>query len=391
MKRINKRSILAVLFLISFCAGSRGQSATVKRLELKRLALQNKYRSVGNFDTLTGIATVYQDGRMGYIDTNGRLILPINYVTKDFSDGLGFYEDIAKHTFTIIDRTGKVIRQISHIISWHGFDRGRFFFSARKEGNILYGVMDTAGNILIDNKYPYIEKISEKYYYVNSNKDGAGIINYRGETIIPLQYAINYIDTSDLHFIGYRADTGYALFDSSGRIRKFWGREVYPESSRVEGRHYFQRDSVIIIKDQWSSSGAKTALVNLNLDTIIPMGRYTMSVINEGLIRFHQSIKARQLDDRVTISQVTRCGFLNTKGEIVIPAKFDYAQYFTEGLCAVQLNDKWGYIDRKGSIVIPLKFDYALPFSSGYAKVQVNKQFFIIDRQGKIVLDSKPN
>lgn len=383
------KSIGTVLFFLFLSLKGNTQSALSKRLELQRLTLENKYRSVGYFDTLTGIATVYDNGRMGYIDTTGKLILPIAFVTRDFSDGVGVYMEVESKTFKVIDKKGNFIKEFKNISSLHGFKNGRSVFGVLTNEGEKYGVIDFNGNIIIPNKYPYIEKISEKYYFVNSNKDGSGIINASGDTLIPLLYNIDYIDTTDLHFIGYKKDIGYAIFDSSGQVRKFWGKEVYPESSSIEGMHYFQRDSVIIIKNQWSSANTKTALVNLSLDTIVPMGKYNLSVINEGLVIFYEAVKVEKSDERVRVSQITKCGFLNTKGEVVIPARFDFAQYFTEGLCAVRQNNKWGYINKQGKIVIPFQFDYALPFRKGYAKVQLQKDFFIIDKNGKIVLNSK--
>lgn len=388
-KNSKMKYITAVLLVFFFCLTGNTQSLIQQRLELKRLALENKYKSVGYFDTLTGIATVYDNGYMGYIDTNSKLILPIAYVTKDFSDGFGVYHDIQQNSFKVIDKKGTFIKEFKKINSLDGFKNGLSIFSDSTEDGIRYGVMDFNGNIIIKNKYPYIEKISEKYYYVNSNKDGAGIINSVGDTVISIKYWILYTDTSDLHFIGYAKETGYGIFDSSENVRKFWGKEVNPESSHIEGVPYFQQDSVIIIKNQRSSTDAKTALVNLNLDTLISMGKYNLSSVNEGMVCFYDTMKVEKLDNRVTVSQISKCGFLSTKGEIVIPAKFDFANYFTEGLCAIRQNNKWGYIDKQGKIVIPVKFDYALPFRRGYAKVQIKERFFIIDRKGEIVLNSK--
>jgi hypothetical protein len=383
------KSTAAALFFFLLSLVGNTQSTLSKRLEFKRLALENKYKSVGYFDTLTGIATVYDNGKMGYIDSTGKLILPIAFVTRDFSDGVGVYMEVENKIFKVIDKKGNFIKEFKGISSLHGFKNGRSIFGATTNEGERYGVIDFNGNITISNKYPYIERISEKYYFVNSNKDGAGIINASGDTLIPLLYNIEYIDTTDLHFIGYKKDIGYAIFDSSGQVRKFWGKEVYPESSSIEGMHYFQRDSVIIIKNQWSTTNAKTALVNLNLDTIVRMGKYNLSTINEGLVRFYNALDIEKLNEGVTVSQISKCGFLNTRGDIVIPATYDFAQYFTEGLCAVRQDNKWCYIDNKGKIVIPFQFDYALPFRRGYAKVQIKDKFFIIDKDGKIVLNSK--
>lgn len=40
---------------------------------------------------------------------------------------------------------------------------------------------------------------------------------------------------------------------------------------------------------------------------------------------------------------------------------------FSEGLCAVLRDGKWGYVDRRGALVIPCRFDEAGPFAHGLA------------------------
>lgn len=381
---MKKLILLLVVFFISLYG--KTQSPLQQRLEFLRLSLENKYGWVGNFDSLTGIATVYDKGYMGYIDTNSRIVLPIAHKTRDFSDGLGVYMDGTQKIYKVIDKKGRLIREFKNISDLMGFKKGRAIFSTPSPQGLLYGVMDTEGKIVIKDRYPFIEKISEKYYYVNNNKTGAGIINTSGDTMIPLKYIIKYIDTTDLHFIGYHRDTGYGIFDSSGHIKKYLGRELNEETNHIEGGVYFQRDSLMIIKNQWSSTGAKTALVNLNFDTIVPMGKYRLVHINEGMVCFYDSVRSGK---NTGDSLVSKCGFLNSKGSIVIPARYDFASYFTEGLCSVRQNNQWGYINKEGKQVIPFQFDYALPFHMGYAKVKIREDFFIIDRQGKIVMKSK--
>ena len=72
-------------------------------------------------------------------------------------------------------------------------------------------------------------------------------------------------------------------------------------------------------------------------------------------------------------------------GRVVIPAKYDYAWPFSEGLARVEINGKYGFIDKTDSMVIPAKYDYAWPFSSGKAKVKLNGREFYIDRNGNEV------
>ena len=40
-------------------------------------------------------------------------------------------------------------------------------------------------------------------------------------------------------------------------------------------------------------------------------------------------------------------GWINTSGEVIIPAQFEKANQFSEGLALVQKDGKWGYINKK--------------------------------------------
>jgi hypothetical protein len=82
-------------------------------------------------------------------------------------------------------------------------------------------------------------------------------------------------------------------------------------------------------------------------------------------------------------------GYMNHKGEMVIPVKFDKAEDFHEGLAQVEINGKWGYIDHAGNIVIQPQFDFALKFSCGMAAVGKNRQYTFVDRNGQLLSDFK--
>ncbi len=82
----------------------------------------------------------------------------------------------------------------------------------------------------------------------------------------------------------------------------------------------------------------------------------------------------------------------------MIPASFDIAGEFSEGLAMVVLQDdddndkyKLGFIDTEGHFRIPLKFIYrdaSTKFSEGLAAVRMSKESkpIFIDKQGNVVL-----
>lgn len=75
-------------------------------------------------------------------------------------------------------------------------------------------------------------------------------------------------------------------------------------------------------------------------------------------------------------------GYINIAGELVIPYRFDKAFSFTEGLAAVTVNGKWGFINHEGVSVIPYRFDGAKAFTDGLAPVFHNGKWGFVDRDG---------
>jgi hypothetical protein len=70
-------------------------------------------------------------------------------------------------------------------------------------------------------------------------------------------------------------------------------------------------------------------------------------------------------------------GFINLNNEVVIPAKFDGAQNFKNGLAAIKIGDLWGFINTKGEIVIQPKYGTVLDFYNQIAKVSIKEIGFM--------------
>lgn len=82
-------------------------------------------------------------------------------------------------------------------------------------------------------------------------------------------------------------------------------------------------------------------------------------------------------------------GYINQKNEVVIPAKFDAAQNFSNGLAAVKINDLWGYINTKGEMVIAPKYKTIFGFYSTIAKVCIEEVKFTGPEANYIYINQK--
>jgi hypothetical protein len=90
-------------------------------------------------------------------------------------------------------------------------------------------------------------------------------------------------------------------------------------------------------------------------------------------------------------------GFINKSGEVAIPLRFDprpgqmegmmFLSRFTEGLAPVMFGNLYGYIDHKGNTVIPPIFREAGQFSEGLASITTaDGQKGYIDKAGLFVI-----
>jgi len=90
--------------------------------------------------------------------------------------------------------------------------------------------------------------------------------------------------------------------------------------------------------------------------------------------------------DAYPVSVKGKIGFINHTGSLIIPATFDNADSFSEGLASVQVNGKYGYINEAGKFEIEPQFDAAGPFSEGLACVQINSLWGYINAKGNQIV-----
>lgn len=73
-------------------------------------------------------------------------------------------------------------------------------------------------------------------------------------------------------------------------------------------------------------------------------------------------------------------------GQELIPARFERAMAFSEGLAAVRIDGRFGYIDQSGKVVIEPRFDLAGEFYQGLAEILVGAQIGVVNRAGQVVV-----
>lgn len=94
-------------------------------------------------------------------------------------------------------------------------------------------------------------------------------------------------------------------------------------------------------------------------------------------------------------------GYIDQNDSIVIPAKYNHATAFNEGLAAVRIDELFGYINTKGKTIIDFKYRSADNFKNGQARISMLPEhatvkdpdlpgfiifYNIINKKGKVLL-----
>ena len=97
-----------------------------------------------------------------------------------------------------------------------------------------------------------------------------------------------------------------------------------------------------------------------------------------------------QENGEIELKPVQKYGYQDETGKMVIPLQFEHANYFHEGLAAVELGEVWGFINARGEMVIKPQYHSVNSFSEGLAAVNTgdysDSKWGFIDKTGKMVI-----
>lgn len=170
------------------------------------------------------------------------------------------------------------------------------------------------------------------------------------------------------------------IIDKNGEIKVELGKDIEVKSG-------FNEDGYAIVVKGNRQKGYRCMVIDVNGREVFP------NLSHSGSLR-SLDLELYPFTDGLAMFGVShRYGYIDRNGRIVIPAQYEYARPFSEGLAAVEFPGTeggtpslWGYIDTNGKTVIPPTFS-AQPgdFSEGLAIVtKRSKKQTVIDRNGKV-------
>lgn len=189
-------------------------------------------------------------------------------------------------------------------------------------------------------QYDQLEPFSDGMAAVGKNGKW-GYINHKGEEVIPCQFDSEH-------------EIMYAGIESVGTY--------------CVSHAFCEGVAVVRLNEKWG-------VIDKKGNVIVEYGKY-------GLIEdCHDGIIICVSD----VMENAKCHFLNKKGEEIFTKAYSdmTTLEFSEGLIPVCNNGKYGYIDTKGNVVIPYQYSSASNFSEGIAVVNFSEDgFACIDKQG---------
>lgn len=277
----------------------------------------------------TGIAV--KDGKFGLIDRGGNPLTDFMYNLILFSGFNHFTATISGKERLLLDDNGKIIsfeeNQKYHIIDF--FQKDSLLIYEKTIGNKkLLGLVGTDNVIVTEPKYDYIRSIDDKDFFVVKKDKKYGFINKSGIEVIPLVYdQVAFNITENLIAVKQNGKSGF-INRNNETVIPFEYEEAYP---------FF--DGIAFVKKENLYIGIDTK---------------NRTKVNFGTETTEFPFYSNNLS---TFKKYNKYGYINKKGKVVIPAIYEYAYPFVNGMAYVELNGKSGFINKKGKEIIPIRYN----------------------------------
>lgn len=314
---------------------------------------------------------IEEHGRWGYIDRSGKIAIEPRFeYAEEFSEGLAAIKLDGKWGF--IDATGKIVIEPQYSAA-HRFSEGlaRVQVGGDKYGYYgKWGFIDHTGRLVIAPQFENMDGVAEEAYdfhdglamvQINGLK---GYIDKAGRTAISPRFQYAYPFSEGLASVTEGSKTKWGYIDKTGA----WAIEP-----RFDDASLFAEGFGPVSLNGTCGYVDKTGELKL-----IPKFKRKENDCSVVLGSFDGGLSRWIIGDKY--------GYINTRGELVIPAQFELTFNFSEGLAFVQKNGKYGFVDQTGRLVIEPQFYFAKDFHNGLAKVGfATDRWGYTDKRGQLV------
>lgn len=354
------------------------------------LERQKTLRETGPQD----LVQVLLDGKWGYINAQGEMVITPQFTHQEdgcmgtslepgcragvfAANGLAAVK-VSAGSWGYIDVRGRMvippIFQAAHNFSANGLA------AVLLQGGKKWGYIDNLGQMVIPARFDWANDFGPnglalvKKRGKQVGEDKSGYINARGEIVIPPKFDFgSNFSTNGLAAVRENKTTGY--INAQGEMVT-----VLPASISWTTGFAENGLAAFAVKNGFDY---KIGYMNAKGEVVIPakFDQLPPPLIMMGDLYF-------PVNGLSLVYEGDKFGYVNVRGEMVVPARFEYAYDFSPlGLAAVKEDGKLGYIDTKGKMVIAPRFTKAWAFNlNGLARVIDKGKDSYIDVQGQTIV-----
>ena len=353
---------------------------------------------------LTTYYKIKVDGKYGYIDSTGKIIIQPQYFKTDyFSEGLAMvvvdtiFVTPKKKLFNLFGDTSSYYRPFSKIYK--------------------YGYINSKNEFVIKPKLIYKLPLDERKLIFTHFKEGLviyqndknllyGYMNHDGDTVIPAKFvtAEPFSDSLALVGIENKSSIIYGFIDHTGKFKigpKYDKASDFNEGLSIghfgwiDSSTHVARSECVIINKNGNNVGKPFGMTNISqfYDGFALENNFfgTVRFINKKgeFVTDHLEAAYPFSDGLAPVKVNGKWGFINNEFKLTIPAIYDNLGYFSNELFPVKKGYYWGYINNAGATVIPFKFDTCGSFKNNLATFVIKQSGYkingYINKKGDIV------
>ncbi len=327
-----------------------------------------------NGRALVGFHLKVGKGQLGYIDEEGKTVIAPKYkMALQFTEGLAWTLKEGGYPVAI-NTAGEEVFTLKNAYSVSPFIGDYAIFSVHDDSGILRkGMVDKKGAVVIPAKYQDLEPFVNGLAKAQNDEDLWGCIDKDDKICLDFKY-------TDLSFVGCPEDRIIVSVkeDPSEELSEDkFGVIDYKGNFIVKAKYdklYGDENGFVLSDDKFYGYVDKDG--------------------NELIVPQFEQLKGFGEVDACAFAQEGKWGLVNKEGIVVKAPEYKDCMSWSEGLCAVELEDgfdgsSWGYINDEFELVIKAKYDKAYPFYNGFAWVKVDGAYGLINKDGDYVIKPK--
>ncbi|MCL2751545.1 MAG: WG repeat-containing protein [Firmicutes bacterium] len=346
---------------------------------------------------------LYKDGKCALGDAKGKVLTEFKYASIEswFSHGLGWAKMESTpmaadpNTHILLDTSGKEVFTKEGSYTMGSYDsKGIAYFYIGVGAGRVKGYMDRSGNELISvtQQTSVVPSISETL----EHESGSDFIVRRSFNAGYRVYTVYDVKGNKLNEFGPGTESELYLRDKGNVLYLFETVDGITTVTPLNGKA--QRTAVKIVleaSEQFDLNDSEHGMTTIRRsDGNHRIVDKTGKKITDGRLSYSPSGFDEILGffkdaEFLCFQKDGKIGYLDFKGNVVVPANFDDAIPPIAGakLYGV-MNDggKWGFADKNGALKIAAKYDLVLWFLDGLAMVRLDGKFGFVDESGAEVV-----